>query len=203
MPIPTHQDAMLPVLVRLTDGGSHHRRSLAGHYGDSEAIVLDLTYDGASGHWQLAGALLSVHGQHYICGNPAAGFPCNATSHLFPSGNLQFASHPQAAPLIMVADGKHANYPTDSSCDSGGHYSSDDCSTPRYIGVALVTQSNNLGSRTHQWIDGAMTPNSTHPVYSSHYVEFYWTVQAFRGWFSPSLGTTSRPYSDILTDYGF
>lgn len=175
----------------------------AGHLGDSEAIVLDLIYDTSSHHWQVARALLSVHGLNYFCVKQSHSFPCQSGSHLYPSGNLQFASHPQAAPLIMVADGKHANYPTDAACDAGGHYSADDCSTPRYVDVAMVTQSNNIGSRNHQWIDGATTSNNTHPSYSSQYVEYYWTSQAFRGWFNPSLGTTSRPYTDILADYGF
>lgn len=176
----------------------------AGHIGDSEAIVLDVTYEPTVQHWQVVRALLSIHGQNYTCVKTAPkSFPCVSGSFLFPPGNLQFASHPQAAPLIYVADGKHANYPTDAACDAGGHYSSDDCSSPRYLDVALVSQSNNIGSRAHQLIDGTTTSNSTHPAFSSHYTEYYWTVQAFRGWFSPAIGTTSRSYSEILGDYGF
>lgn len=39
MPLPTHQQAMLPVLTRLADGSAHHRRSLA----DAMAAHFELT----------------------------------------------------------------------------------------------------------------------------------------------------------------
>jgi len=105
--------------------------------------------------------------------------------------------------LVYVADGKHANYPTDAACDAGDYFNSDECSSPRYIDVMAVTQANNIGSRTHRLIDGVTTANPNHPVYASQFVEYYWTSQQFRGWFSPDIQTSTHPYSDILADFGF
>lgn len=175
----------------------------AGHAGDSESIVLDLSYHATSQHWRVIRAYLSVHGEQYVCMESGTSLPCIPPHPRFQAGTLQFPGHPQAVPLVLVADGKHANYPTDSACDSGGHYGSDECDSPRYLDVVLVSQSNNIGSRSHPLIDGITTGNPSHPVYANQYVEYYWTSQPFRGWFSPSIPTTSNAYSAILADCGF
>lgn len=175
----------------------------AGHVGDSEYIALDLAFSSATQHWRVVGAALSAHETPYVCSESQSVVVCPLPKIGWKSGNLQFPGHPQAAPLIFVSDGKHANYPSDAACDAGGTYHSDDCSSPRYTDLVQVSQSNNIGSRDHRLIDGVTTSNSTHPVDSSQYIEYYWTSQDFHGWFSPSISATSRPYSTILTELGF
>lgn len=178
-----------------------------GHVGDSEYIVLDVTYEPVSHHWMVIGGALSAHEAHYSCSLNKQNIRCvpgNAgTFGGWASGNLSWVGPSRGAPVIHVADGKHANYPTDGACDGGGFFGSDECDSPRWFGLVQINQARNIGSRAHRFVDGVTTSNTSHPVFGQQNVEYYWTWKRFRGWFIDNGDESTSAYSDILTTYGF
>jgi hypothetical protein len=153
----------------------------AGHYGDSEAIWLDVYYNGV--HWVLDTARYSAHGDLNTYGRGLGAYP----------GILTYPSHPGAYPRSWVSYNKHANYANDALCDAGGLFGFDSCisgaSTRVYAGGNV-----NLGSRAyHTALQDCMT--SSDPVYSGNgQIECYWTQRRFAGW------TGGIPSSDAYSD---
>jgi hypothetical protein len=156
-----------------------------GHYGDSEAVWLDLYYNPASQHWVLDRAEYSAHSRNNIYTRGAGPYP--AALH-YPGKS---GGHPRA----FVAYRKHANYANDASCDAGNS-GLDDCRADRYQRVSAGS-ARNIGSRSVRLVDC---------VRSSFYTartrtECYWTVKRFRGWQTRVPDADS--YSDKLTAFGF
>lgn len=185
----------------------------SGHGGDSEWIRLDVKYDVVSHHWFLADAKYSAHTWHVDFDLRSS----DSSLYVSPSSDgggsaLQrnYIEYPDSTvggyPRSYVADGKHANCPTDAYCDGpGGIGGSDNCGAVRSLARFNVTMSNNLGSRSRPFINCVATQRTDHPAHGLGYQECYWTSQRFRGWFNPAaVGVGAEAHGTILTDhFGF
>lgn len=167
-----------------------------GHIGDSEWVAFDLRFDATSKHWVLDQAVLSAHDAPgtYTSGNGA--YPAAFT----------YPDSPGGYPLIWVADGKHANYPTQSSCNSGGTLGSDNCWNGRTVERLSFPPggSGNIGSWAVPFVDCVGTLNPNHPATLSTggetRQECYFTGTSFRGWYGGTYSVSSTPYSTILAE---
>lgn len=160
-----------------------------GHYGDSEAITLDVGFDPTSQHWVLKRAQLSAHHEYRIFSARTKGYP-----------SLYYPAQPGGYPRIWVSFSKHANYESDSACDSGGTVESDECLSDTSVRVSAGGNLD-VGSRVAHSAEQDCVA-STNPVYSGNGVtECYWTDRRFTGWSgaSPNAGS----YVDRLANLGF
>lgn len=184
-----------------------------GHAGDSEWIRLDVTYNIDSEHWFVSDAALSAHewdvdfqlGQDSTLRSVVEVFPSYVTS-------MEYGDRKGGFPKVYVADRKHANYPTKQYCEDhrgvkkGLNSMSDTCTLPRYTERLAVSSNQNIGSRSHQFINCVSTQRSDHPNYGSSLQECYWSSWSnFRGWFDTSGGGGhATAYSFQLYDhFGF
>lgn len=166
-----------------------------------------MKYNAATEHWYVVDAMYSAHETHVHfdlqADSPLRQASCSGASckMTYPSGKKGHY------PLAFSADWKHANYPSDGSCDAGGTGASDDCSTPRATTRLEVGYSANIGSRAHPMIPTCVgTGRTDHPAYGSTNTECYWSSAApFKGWFSVAQGgLTASPYGIILYNhFGF
>lgn len=161
-----------------------------GHYGDSEAIWLDLAYDPASRHWVLDRAEYSEHADAAVVTRDSAGYPTA----------LEYPVHAGGYPRAYVARQKHANYATEAMCDAG-QFGADECrsnATARVrAGGATAGPGSNLGSRAVRLEDCVPSVN---PVLAGR-TECYWTVRPFGGW--QGREPTADPYAPKLAAHGF
>lgn len=168
--------------------------SCEGHNGDSEAIFLKVYYKLNTKHWVLTEAKYSQHTSYYITTRGAGVYP---TSLVYPS-------HPGAYPRSYVAEGKHGNYRSVSSCNSGGTLGTDTCT---HVNTAARVASNgayNLGSHITHLVDCVASRDPAYFYYGSGRQECYWTTTNFRGWIPTYIGgAESDPYSSRLTAEGF
>ena len=90
-------------------------------------------------------------------------------------------------PVIWVAEGKNANYPSRAACDSG-HWGFDTCDrNERTFRFPVTSSAQNVGSAAHP-LGGR--PDAPGCVDAAHLVpprdlpgsECIWTAGAFRGW---------------------
>ncbi len=162
------------------------------HNGDSEEIVLDLYYDIDSFHWILDKAHYSRHGNwpaYERLGNP------------YPMA-LEYPGRAGGYPRSWVAKSKHANYPTQASCNGGN----DTCAQNSAGKRVFVSAATNLGARnSHSSAqDTVVSANPSYQYYGSGKTEAYWTGADFRGWIPLSIGgPASSAYSGHLTYFGF
>jgi len=119
------------------------------HAGDSEAVVLDVAFDGRTGLWATERIFLSAH-----CHGRSDG-----RCRWYEGRELERFSWadevPRGAPVVWVAHGKHAGYPTAAECDSG-YWGYDGCRRNRdayRFPVASVRQ--NAGSRARPFPHGS------------------------------------------------
>lgn len=90
------------------------------HNGDSEFIILDVTYDPSDNRWKLDQAFYSAHWN-------------TANDHSTASawGDLEYRLNPRGYPQAWVALNKHSNYPTEAMCDGIPLYPlHDNCGDP-------------------------------------------------------------------------
>ena len=160
-----------------------------GHWGDSEAITLDIGFDQQTQHWVLKRAQLSTHHEYRIFSARTSGYP-----------SLYYPGQRGGYPRIWVSISKHANYESDSACDEGGTLGSDECASDA---LARVDAGGNLdiGSRAvhSAWQD--CVPSSNPAMSGNGVYECFWTDRRFTGWSgaSPNAGS----YVDRLANLGF
>ena len=158
----------------------------ASHAGDSEHIVLDVTYNAVDQHWVLRRAYYSEHLSHNVY---------VATNKPWPT-SLSYPVRAGGYPRSYVAYGKHANYASDAECDAGGALGLDYCSPNVY---ARLIPGTNLGSRAFPFLN---CMGSSHPVYAQNGVtECYWTNTQFSGW--QGYQPAAPGYSSVVADFGF
>ncbi len=160
-----------------------------GHFGDSEAIALDIRWDFDSEHWVLHKAWYSQHNGYGI-------YPAS-TSDGYPS-SLEYPTKLGGRPRSYSSIGKHANYATSIECGAGGRFGVDSCCSDRFE-VLEAFGNANIGSNTVRLLNCVQ---STHPVYSqAGATECYWTGSAFGGW--TGALPSSDPYSARLGYFAF
>jgi hypothetical protein len=191
----------------------------APHAGDSEAVMVDVEYDQDIGQWRTTGIFLSAH----CFGSSSDGCRWYRGSRL-----RQFAwvaGVVRGAPIVWVSEGRHANYPTRTSCDRG-HYWLDTCDRNRYAFRFPIRHTRqNVGSRAVPFGSSATelrvprmagTPDTgalragdasgcvddLHATWNSEWTvrgafECFWVAVPFRGWQLEGPGVT--PYETYLT----
>jgi hypothetical protein len=162
-----------------------------GHPGDSEYMVVDLIYD--QHHWQTNGVFLSAH-----CGSQVGPFSTNPYCKGYGYDALEFVDGVyRGAPVVYVADGTNANYPSVALCD-GGTYYLDSCaaSSPTRFPVSFDF---NIGSSTSNpgRVTARRTPNIG--ITDPNRVECIWCLYTpFGGWQQDGDATDTTPYGAIL-----
>jgi len=148
-----------------------------GHSGDSEFILVDVSYDVLSSHWVTDHVFLSAH-----CGEPVTGYNCQWYS----TASFQWRDgHRQGAPKVWVAEGKHSDYRTQDMCNSGA-LGMDECSynTAEQV-FPIVYGQQNVGSRSVPLRDCGPAFSGS-PETSSGGYECTWTkpfpYDRFNGW---------------------
>jgi hypothetical protein len=147
-----------------------------GHHGDSEHVAFTVYYHAKTGHWLIHSMHLSHHGG-YLLGT--------RSSLPYPSG-IQYTLL-GARPIIWVADGKHANYPSQAACDAGtgggflvdAIFSFDTCEGNNGFFTLTAPGSRNVGSARVRLIDCVA---STNQFYATNPKECFWSSARFIGW---------------------
>lgn len=189
-----------------------------GHSGDSEMIVLKVTFDAASNHWQTTSVFLSAH-----CGERAErGFLDNFLYCDY-HGASNFAwvdAQPRGAPIVWVSNRKHANYYSESKCDRANI---DECRADYFRRFPIYNAGQNIGSADHPqpWRYGQVngpTADCQAPLLPSQRLpliepngpnnsECWWSElesARFRGWLQDADGSTAygkhlRKYAGLHT----
>jgi hypothetical protein len=161
----------------------------APHNGDSEFMVIDVRF-GAGSAPIVQAVFLSAH----CFGRSSSG------CRWYRGRELQQFEWSGTAPVIWVAEGRQANYPTRRSCDQG-HLGIDSCDRNDVRYTFPVAADRNLGSRespTHA--EGCVSGKDLHsPAAAAETKECFWMVGAqFRGWQTSGRGVTG--YVRYLTE---
>ncbi len=182
----------------------HYDCDVGYHYGDSEFITVDIVYNPSSNHWQLWNMWTSAHWKATLLG---IGVDFSRwTSY----SGVEFPDRPQGHPRVWVSSGKHANYPTQNSCNNQG-VTIDTCllyvflandSGPRF-GASFrlnVLPNRNAGSRFADLL------GCTYPVLAfvrPSRCEMFFTEQRFNGWWDapPGVGGASAYFEHLMSDH--
>ena len=165
-----------------------------GHTGDSELIIVDLRFADASEHWETQRVFLSAH-----CGE-LTGSACGWRA----ASQFQWVDGRRlGAPVVWVAEGKHAHYPSLGACNSGA-LSMDECSynnaTHR---IPVVYGQQNIGSRAQPLRD-CVAPFWPSTMTVPGTVECLWsrgTRSTFDGWQGYTGNGGSPLYEGHLAQY--
>jgi hypothetical protein len=170
-----------------------------GHSGDSEHVVLYARYNEITQHWLLYSASLSHHGGHILA---IAGTKGYLTGFAY---SRKFG----ADPIIWVAQGKHANYPSQAACDAGNGggylvdliFSYDTCGGNNSFFRATTGGTRNIGSNAKRILNCILSQN---PFYQDppRRAECFWSDPRFYGW-QLDRTTSAAGYSEALTHHGF
>jgi hypothetical protein len=165
----------------------------APHAGDSEFIVIELQPEATSlPLWSVAAVFLSAHcfGDH--------GEHCR----WYRDRELRAFDWSDTAPVIWVAEGRHANFPSRTSCDRGLHFL-DTCDAHDARFRFPIADARNIGSRAHPPRPGGCVTGAElrAPGAASETIECFWRFDTpFRGWQLGAAGVT--PYARYLTEIG-
>lgn len=169
-----------------------------GHAGDSEMIALDIVVDGAE-RWRTTRVFLSAH----CFGRTGASCRWYEADQF--AEFAWYMGRTAGAPVVWVAEGRQANYPSRRACDAG-HHAIDTCDrhTLAYR-FPIYGNAQNIGSAQRPAAaDGCMRAADM-PLRSALTgpgTECFWTERAFRGWQEADGGTTAYAYY-LATVAGF
>jgi hypothetical protein len=171
-----------------------------GHHGDAEAVVLDVRYNTTTSHWVLVQADYSTHTDYLHMDTGPKGYALR----------LQYKTQPGGAPIVWVATYKHANYPTQQTCDAGGGapwplvelFPFDTCEGADQWFRADAQGTRNLGSNGVRLIDCVYSMN---PFYQdpAHPPECFWSWSRFYGWDIDHSTYAEPGYGSRLRSFGF
>ena len=105
------------------------------HNGDSEFIVVETRRDSVTSSWQVTGVFLSAH-----CFGRSSG-----SCRWYRSTELAAFEWSNASPVIWVAEGRNANYPSQRRCNEG-HHSIDTCDRNEFRYSFPLDPARNLGT---------------------------------------------------------
>lgn len=164
------------------------------HNGDSEAVFLEVYYNGSTHHWVLGSAWYSQHGSYPNFDKGTSAYPTALT----------YPTKAGGYPRTWVAENKHANYPSQSSCNSGGLFGTDTCvhnNTATRVDASGVW---NIGSASDPFYDCVASRDPSYEYFGLGRTECFWTQKDFRGWVPDSIGGgQAGPYSVVLANQGF
>lgn len=158
------------------------------HVGDSEFVFVDLDYNSTTEHWYLDYMFTSAHW----------GTDGESSSGWQPY-EVEYPAKDGWYPRVFVARGKHANYAHRSDCNDGGWGGSDSCAENTDDDRLYVGYYRNIGSYSHQFINGTSTTGNPflYPGY-----EYFWTQNTFCGWLGDGNCATGS-YASVLSFIGF
>jgi hypothetical protein len=160
-----------------------------GHFGDSEAIGLDLYFNDATQHWVLHRAKYSEHTSYNVYERQG--------SQEYPPA-ISYYDRAGGRPRACVAFSKHANYASQAEFNAGGTFGFDNC-YPNATRILGTGDQRNLGSNGVKRINCVYSGN---PLYSgSGRQECYWNAVRFSGWTGGA--PDSDPHRDRLATFGF
>lgn len=156
-----------------------------GHPGDSEVIMLAVTENPVTRHWEVRKGFLSAHAGGI---NDASDWL--DTDFEFPTQNLGY-------PRVYVAFEKHGNYRSRSQCSSRAPLFNDTCADNVSKGRIRVDRTHNVGSRFRDLFpNGVLSVGRGGPELEYFY---NWNAPYFRGWNPPAFGNGSTPYYQHLS----
>jgi hypothetical protein len=187
----------------------------AGHIGDAELIVVEVTFNYSTQHWEFRRMWLSAHHDAAFYGlqwGQDRSQWVERSGTRFGGGN-QFFTPPRylGHPIVAVATGKHANYSSPSKCENAvqnivGIYA-DSC----YNGPSFrfpIVPSRNVGSRFVDHVGCTVSTRRSEGLYVGCEAFYQW--KRFFGWqvIPYALqGNTyyagSTPYSELLNSDKF
>jgi hypothetical protein len=155
----------------------------APHPGDSELIVVEAAAADQTGEWHATAVFLSAH-----CFGRSMG-----SCRWYRGRELARLEWSGAAPVVWVAEGRHANYPSRRACDRG-HGFIDTCDRHETRYAFPIRSDGNIGSRSFPAEPGGC--HAAESLGSSRVapgaVECLWRSDApFRGWQARGPGVTS------------
>jgi hypothetical protein len=163
----------------------------SGHAGDSEFIAIDIARAPGS-RWQPRALFLSAH-----CFGRSTR---NCT--WYDSTALREFEWSGLRPVIWVAAGKHANYPSRAACDAG-HWFYDTCDrNDAVVEYPILSERQNIGSRQRPLNQtGCVDARSSgwqSALTTEDAIECLWSDdQPFTGWQKPAVGEAT-PYGRYL-----
>ena len=164
------------------------------HHGDSEFIILDVVNTGGS-FWAIWTATLSAHWD---------GEASSAATYSYDA--LEYTRGYRQRPRIWVARGKHANYRSKSTCNSGGWGNTDTCDGAYEGWDTEVRASDNLGNyydtpgvfdETRQLLN-CVGSRLGRPA-----IECFWTYGHFTGGHGAFWESYSTPYHNMFYAFKF
>jgi len=170
-----------------------------GHTGDSEFIMIDVSYDSDTRHWVVDAIFLSAH-----CSGGTSD-DCNWQN----LANFEWRDgKDRGAPVIWVSESKKGNYYSEGDCDAGGGpgwpINSDTCAfSNRVMVFPVVYGQQNIGSRTTPLRDCG-GPFSGSPMTYTGATACMWSSSSsgrFNGWQADQAGDPPMMYTDVLTTY--
>jgi hypothetical protein len=161
------------------DGGDPWVNTWA-HTGDSEHVIVDVTFDNLSQRWITDQMYTSAH----------AGMP-NSQSRWTTFEHLTYGdNHWRGRPNVWVANNKHANYASQSECLL---YELCNGLMP---GSLQILQDANLGNNLYRLVDYVLSRTYPNPPGGVA----FWSGLSFCGWQSEPCSTTN--YSVFLSQFG-
>ncbi|MEJ7758146.1 MAG: hypothetical protein WKF55_01005 [Gemmatimonadaceae bacterium] len=177
------------------------REMCEGHAGDSEFIIVELDFDHNAKKWDVRGIFLSAH----CLGNSDGRCKWYRGTGL---QQFEWIESPEGfnTPVVWIARGSHAAYPTRASCDSG-FWLFDTCDGNRLrIRFPVRTKLQNIGSRSNPFMGetDCVAPGRggwRSALADSTLKECFWMPnKPFRGWQRSRAGTAPTPYDRHLRE---
>lgn len=171
----------------------------APHAGDSEVIVVELVYGAQEDRWRTAGIFLSAHcfGRHT---GGCRWYRGEALERFSWAEGQRYG-----APVVWVAEGRHANYASRQACDRG-HFGLDTCdrNETRYR-FPVLSPRQNIGSRARPICgDGCLEAEALAAAGGGVVpgtVECFWSPErAFGGWQGREAGSGATAYARYLVE---
>lgn len=173
----------------------HLSASCDPHTGDSEFIIVDVRYDPSSNHWVTQTSFLSAH-----CLTSADG-----DCRWWDRASFQWVDAKRyGAPVVWVAERKHANYYSLGQCQTGGFAGFDTCefnSAGHRFPIVYTQQ--NIGSRATPLRDCA-PPFWSSQLTNPQAIECMWNTtqrSRFDGWQGFSSGAPAQLYGNLLSTF--
>jgi hypothetical protein len=161
------------------------------HTGDSEFIMVEAKFNASTRHWEFVRMFLSAHD-----GGP------NERSSWVPAEYTIFPLRSKTYPAVYVARNKHANYRSESVCESdpfGGQITADICANDYKSRFWVWEFNGNVGSRSVDYYPSGVYKRGT---FSGRKEYFYKQVR-FNGWVNDGSAGGASPYYDFLVSDKF
>lgn len=159
------------------------------HRGDSEMIVVQVTFNPTTTHWQFMKVFLTAH---FLAPNSNSIW-WTPTSLSFPTGDTL------DSPRVWVSTGKHANCPN-ADCGQLINQTLDNCHLPYEQGRFKVFAGHNIGGSTRQLLNCVASINPL--FWSNGRRECFHSTAPFRGWQTGGTGSATG-YHTVMHTYAY